>query len=184
MCLAIRPKERYAIETELFQHAVGRPDHRWRWHPAFIFVTAVGSSRGSDIPVAPGADSQLREMIEAEWHEHPAASQPTPPADAAGGCDEIKDETRGFHTAETKDPWWQVDLGAGRSIDRIVVWNRCEGVEARADDRVPDHRVQGAGQFFLGCCFHSVLGLFAWSRSSFLRGLQFAVNLTRALMTG
>ena len=28
------------------------------------------------------------------------------------------------HTETSEDPWWQVDLGKEREIDRIVVWNR------------------------------------------------------------
>ncbi len=31
------------------------------------------------------------------------------------------------HTKEEKDPWWEVDLGAARNIDRIVIWNRTDG---------------------------------------------------------
>lgn len=31
------------------------------------------------------------------------------------------------HTKEEDNPWWEVDLGAANSIDRIVVWNRTDG---------------------------------------------------------
>ena len=42
------------------------------------------------------------------------------------------------HTAQSDNPWWEVDLRQSASLDRIVVWNRAdEGVEARlADFRV------------------------------------------------
>jgi mono/diheme cytochrome c family protein len=31
------------------------------------------------------------------------------------------------HTALSNDPWWEVDLKAEQSLDRIVVWNRTDG---------------------------------------------------------
>jgi hypothetical protein len=31
------------------------------------------------------------------------------------------------HTASGANPWWEVDLGEGRPIDRVVVWNRTDG---------------------------------------------------------
>ena len=38
------------------------------------------------------------------------------------------------HTAQQKDPWWEVDLGSAKSIDRIVVFNRTDGnVGSRLD---------------------------------------------------
>ena len=53
--------------------------------------------------------------------------------DAAGGCDGIKDGTYGFHTNRDNSPWWQVDLGKSRPLDRVVIYNRCDGnVEDRA----------------------------------------------------
>ena len=30
------------------------------------------------------------------------------------------------HTAVSKDPWWEVDLGAVKGIDSVVVWNRTD----------------------------------------------------------
>lgn len=53
--------------------------------------------------------------------------------DAAGGCDGVKDGTYGFHTGRDNSPWWQVDLGKSRPLDRVVIYNRCDGnVEDRA----------------------------------------------------
>ncbi|MHB8897476.1 MAG: HzsA-related protein [Thermoguttaceae bacterium] len=51
----------------------------------------------------------------------------TAPADAAGGCDGVKDGTYGFHTNRDQEPWWQVDLGAVVPLARVVVYNRCDG---------------------------------------------------------
>ena len=31
------------------------------------------------------------------------------------------------HTAESDNPWWEVDLGGSNDLDRIVVWNRADG---------------------------------------------------------
>ena len=53
--------------------------------------------------------------------------------DAQGGCDGVKDGTYGFHTGEDENPWWQVDLGKPTEIERVVVYNRCDGnVQGRA----------------------------------------------------
>ncbi len=30
------------------------------------------------------------------------------------------------HTAQSKDPWWEVDLGSVQALDRVVVWNRTD----------------------------------------------------------
>jgi hypothetical protein len=35
------------------------------------------------------------------------------------------------HSAISNDPWWEVDLKSAKEIDRIVVWNRGDNVEAR-----------------------------------------------------
>lgn len=31
------------------------------------------------------------------------------------------------HTRQEKDPWWEVDLGSDRPIERIALWNRTDG---------------------------------------------------------
>ncbi|PQO27049.1 DUF1553 domain-containing protein [Blastopirellula marina] len=31
------------------------------------------------------------------------------------------------HTKQEKNPWWEVDLGATMTIDKVVVWNRTDG---------------------------------------------------------
>lgn len=85
-----------------------------------------------------------REQIEADWvlqdYVRGLAALPNVPLtglstaqDAAGGCDGLKTGTYGFHTSNDESPWWQVDLGQVTAVDRVVVWNRCDGnVQARA----------------------------------------------------
>ncbi len=31
------------------------------------------------------------------------------------------------HTAVSKDPWWEIDLGKSRTVNRITIWNRTDG---------------------------------------------------------
>ena len=38
------------------------------------------------------------------------------------------------HTAEERQPWWEVDLGAVRSVERVVVWNRTDCCDERLSD--------------------------------------------------
>ena len=85
-----------------------------------------------------------REQIEADWLRQdvvrrlppaePYRRQPmTTRRDAAGAVDGVKDGTYGFHTDRDAGPWWQVDLGRVVALERIVVYNRCDGnVEGRA----------------------------------------------------
>ena len=55
--------------------------------------------------------------------------------DAAGGVDGRKTGEWGFHTANEKDPWWQVDLGETRPLGRVVLYNRCQqGMAERMRD--------------------------------------------------
>jgi len=72
-------------------------------------------------------------QIEADWlradslRERAAESRNvTPERDAAGGCDGVIDGKWGFHTENEANPWWQVDLGAPTSLDRVVLYNRCD----------------------------------------------------------
>ncbi len=51
--------------------------------------------------------------------------------DAAGGCDGVKNGQWGFHTADEERPWWQVDLGASMSLDKVLLYNRCDGMAGR-----------------------------------------------------
>ena len=42
------------------------------------------------------------------------------------------------HTAESNDPWWEVDLGKSAAIDRVVLWNR---TDSNLQSRLKDARV-------------------------------------------
>jgi len=91
-----------------------------------------------------GFDSESwQKRIEADWvlAEEVAAlglvsEQVTTKADAAGGCDGVKNGEWGFHTDHCQEPWWQVDLGKEQAIGRIVIWNRREAAERAARIRV------------------------------------------------
>jgi len=52
-------------------------------------------------------------------------------SDAAGAVDGIRNGKWGFHTGRAR-PWWQVDLGRKRPLDRVVIWNRCDMPERAA----------------------------------------------------
>ena len=41
------------------------------------------------------------------------------------------------HTAQGKDPWWELDLKSERRIDRILIWNRTDG----AGERLANFRI-------------------------------------------
>ena len=82
------------------------------------------------------ADS-ARELIEADWLRQAEAlsappgrgpgGAPVPTwADAAGAVDGVKNGRYAFHTARERSPWWQVDLGKGQPVARIVVYNRLD----------------------------------------------------------
>ncbi len=104
-------------------------------------------SASGALAVADGSGPVItRQQIEADWlrqdivrnlppspRDRSTGKQMKTWADAAGGCDGIKDGTYGFHTNIEDNPWWQVDLGESKRLDRIVIFNRCDGnVESRA----------------------------------------------------
>jgi len=85
------------------------------------------------------AGPEWPEVLHADWL-HPkmldqvrgtgqrrAAGPVTTAQDAAGAVDGVKTGKWGFHTAPESDPWWQVDLGEVRRLDRVVLYNRCDG---------------------------------------------------------
>ncbi len=55
----------------------------------------------------------------------------SPASDAAGAVDGIKNGQWGFHTDTQRDPWWQVDLVQVTDLDRVLIWNRCDGMAVR-----------------------------------------------------
>ncbi len=79
-------------------------------------------------------------QIEADWLRQEVlrpsgpvvGKQVAPESDARGGCDGIKNGYWGFHTDEEPNPWWQVDLGTSRPIDRVVLFDRFDGAAARS----------------------------------------------------
>jgi hypothetical protein len=93
-------------------------------------LTAVGLAM--TVAAAPATTGKSwSQRLEADWllAERVAAqggvSEPvTTNNDAAGGCDGIKNGEWGFHTGDSTDPWWQVDLGAAHDLGRVVIWNR------------------------------------------------------------
>ncbi len=101
-------------------------EHRWlATGLSVLIVMAVAT-------LAP-AETITRSQIETDWltqaklrfpiqAEHASAA-----ADAAGGCDGVINGKWGFHTANEKNPWWQVDLGKPTKLDHIVLFNRCDG---------------------------------------------------------
>ena len=112
----------------------------------------------------------LPEQLQADWlrqeelRESPRAVQRGGEAvrredDARGGCDGVKNGGWGFHTADEANPWWRVDLGRSMAIDRLLVFNRCDGCASRAanllvlvsdDDRMWRQVFQNPGVVFYG----------------------------------
>jgi hypothetical protein len=111
-------------------------------------ATAAGRGEPDRSPPSASADLSIaiQKLVEADWIDQDrrfgsrdtvkpqAAIVPTVTTaqDAAGGCDGIKNGLWGFHVASgQQDPWWQVDLGRPVRLDRVVIYNRCDGRTAR-----------------------------------------------------
>lgn len=90
-------------------------------------------------PGAFAASPSLAQQVEEDWirqatawqtrqqGECGAAGQPVSTrADAAGGCDGVKNGLYAFHTGHEPNPWWQVDLGRTTAVQRVVVYNRLD----------------------------------------------------------
>jgi len=86
-------------------------------------------------PAEKQAAPTFHEAVEADWLTQDrvrgaafkAGPAVTTQEDAAGAVDGKKDGKWAFHTSEDDPPWWQVDLGQSVAIDRVVVFNRCDG---------------------------------------------------------
>ena len=107
-----------------------------------LLIDAAGQSIADDRHSAAWEDSstRTREQIEQDWLRQ-LVVRPLPPEplgnrpaaavstadDASGAVDGIVDGSYGFHTDLEPSPWWQVDLQQIVPIDRIVVYNRCDG---------------------------------------------------------
>ena len=92
--------------------------------------------------LAPGAfadgpaASAWSQRLEADWVlaeevalQGTTSGPVTTQADAAGGCDGVKNGEWGFHTENNENPWWQVDLGKVEVLGRVVIWNRRDAAE-------------------------------------------------------
>lgn len=104
---------------------------------AALIALALASGARLSSPLRAAAIG--RAEIEADWVRQfelrdraaSAGASVRPEEDAAGGCDGRKDGTWGFHTEDEERPWWQVDLGEVRELDRLVLYNRCDACAER-----------------------------------------------------
>src|SRR5512138_145651 len=98
---------------------------------ALQMLLGIGIALGWCETVGAIAPAPMREQIEADWSRQDEVRNPqsnvTPQEDAAGACDGLKNGRWGFHTALEENPWWQVDLGRALRIDRLSLFNRCDG---------------------------------------------------------
>ena len=106
------------------------------WLGAFLSPAVL-----ADFNAPPPAQQQ----VEADWLRQDAkrlsptaasSGKVTREEDAAGGVDGVKNGKWGFHTENEQDPWWQVDLQQPAKLDRIVLWNRCDGGMAARNARI------------------------------------------------
>jgi len=99
------------------------------WLIGFLGLTVVGNTGWIR------ADERTwRQRIEADWllevelrGRGETRAGVTTAEDAVGGCDGVKDGLWAFHTNLDENPWWQVDLGQPYPLDRVLVYNRCDG---------------------------------------------------------
>ena len=101
-----------------------------------LCVLAAWSLAASGERLAPEG---CREAVEADWllqdrvrtgalaRVRRGAPPVTATQDALGAVDGRITGKWGFHTLHEKNPWWHVDLGAKTPIDRVVLYNRCDG---------------------------------------------------------
>jgi len=59
-----------------------------------------------------------------------------PEQDAAGGCDGVINGLWGFHTADEDKPWWEVDLGEAKPLQKVVIYNRGDGQMGERNTRI------------------------------------------------
>lgn len=131
-----------------------RSPFRMRWECALLSLLLLagwplgGRAAEAEPLAATEIGPALEALVEADWmaadQRFAAAQSPAGPIrpegqtttaqDAAGGCDGVKNGLWGFHVASgEQDPWWQVDLGRAYRLERVVVYNRCGGSEARTN---------------------------------------------------
>jgi hypothetical protein len=127
---------------------------------AFVLVTMAVLASAPLLPAA-----TWREQVEADWLRQDAkrvlyqGGPVTCEEDAAGAVDGLKDGKWGFHTSFEDNPWWHVDLGQATKLDRVVVFNRCDGfaernsrllVELSSDGQQFRRAYQHTGSVFYG----------------------------------
>ncbi|MFV1964890.1 MAG: discoidin domain-containing protein [Pirellulaceae bacterium] len=108
---------------------------------AYLFMVvvvgwvAVPSNHHRSLLAADAVPAVTPPQIEADWDRQDRARESARDAstgvtveqDAAGGCDGVKTGKWGFHTQNEERPWWQVDLGKLLPLERILLFNRCDG---------------------------------------------------------
>jgi len=116
---------------------------RIAWSILCVVVSAPSASS-----VSTAGPAITSEQIEADWlrqdqlrnqatqSQPPPAQKVTPEQDAAGAVDGIKNGQWGFHTDNQNNPWWQVDLGKPTRLERLRLYNRCEGGIAERASRI------------------------------------------------
>ncbi len=90
-----------------------------------VFTTAPAATLDS-WPQRIEADWLLAEEVSAQDQ---VIGSVTTKEDAAGGCDGVKNGEWGFHTDNSRNPWWQVDLGQTQRLARVLVWTRTATAE-------------------------------------------------------
>ncbi len=111
--------------------------HCWlsRWQCVLVCLPLTADTPGPAVPAV------TRDQLEQDWLTQARLRfgsagtglfAVTPAEDALGGCDGVINGQWGFHTEMEQDPWWQVDLGSELALDRIKIYNRCDGFESRA----------------------------------------------------
>ncbi|MFO8014717.1 MAG: SUMF1/EgtB/PvdO family nonheme iron enzyme [Phycisphaerae bacterium] len=106
------------------------------------WFVALCAAAGVSAGPAVAGESDFPQRLQAEWQRQllratkvsggSPAGRVSTQADAAGGCDGVKNGEFGFHTDREAKPWWQVDLGGKTGLDRIVIYNRCNTASERA----------------------------------------------------
>jgi hypothetical protein len=100
-----------------------------------VMGVVVMSFATRSLPAADAAGALTSEEIDADWDRQDRAREAargqasgvTVEQDAAGGCDGVKTGKWGFHTQNEEQPWWQVDLGETLPLQRLLLFNRCDG---------------------------------------------------------
>ncbi len=109
----------------------------------YLLVSLLAVWFASAVFARDQAPESWSQRIEADWVQAEqvallgqVSAAVTTSADAAGGCDGVKNGEWGFHTGDSENPWWQVDLGTTQSLARVMIWNRTSAAERAREIRV------------------------------------------------